>query len=144
MTTTLQQNSAVLDDHVDDPVDLEINACLDLDKPISFFLFAGAGSGKTRSLVRALQHMRERYGDRMRLRAQQIAVITYTNAACDEINRRLRFDPLFKIETIHSFVWDLIRGFNDDIRVWLSANLIDEIGRSRRPKQRVKRGRRHR
>lgn len=32
-------------------VDDEIYSCLDLDNPKSFFLFAGAGSGKTRTLV---------------------------------------------------------------------------------------------
>lgn len=127
MTTEPQQNSATIDDHIDDPVDVQIDACLDLDKPVSFFLFAGAGSGKTRSLVRALQEVRKRSGDRMRLRAQQIAVITYTNAACDEINRRLQFDPLFKVQTIHSFVWDLIKGFNADIRAWLRVSLAEEI-----------------
>ena len=30
--------------------DDEIQRCLSLDSPVSFFLYAGAGSGKTRSL----------------------------------------------------------------------------------------------
>jgi DNA helicase-2/ATP-dependent DNA helicase PcrA len=115
-------------DHVDDHVDSEINACLDLDHPTSFFLFAGAGSGKTRSLVTALDQLRLKSGRRLRLRGQQIAVITYTNAACDEINRRLDFDPLLSVLTIHSFVWNLIQGFNTDIRAWLKTSLTSEIG----------------
>jgi DNA helicase-2/ATP-dependent DNA helicase PcrA len=114
-------------DHIDDHVDSEIAVCLDLDKPRSFFLFAGAGSGKTQSLVASLQHLRGTLGERMRLHGQQVAVITYTNAACDEITRRLSFDPLIAVSTIHSFVWRLIKGFNADIRVWLKQCLENDI-----------------
>lgn len=114
-------------DHVDDHVDEEIDACIDLENPTSFFLFAGAGSGKTRSLVRALNQSRKKWGSRMRLRGQQIAVITYTNAACDEINRRLDYDPLYSLSTIHSFVWSLIQGFNFDIKAWLEIDLTTEL-----------------
>lgn len=115
------------DDHVDDCVDDQIITCLDLEHPKSFFLFAGAGSGKTRSLVTALNGLRAKSGKRMRLHGQQMAVITYTNAACDEIKRRLDFDPLVTVATIHSFVWDLIDGFNADIRLWLQSSLTTDI-----------------
>lgn len=37
----------------------EIYSCLNLDDPKSFFLYAGAGSGKTRSLVEVLKRFRE-------------------------------------------------------------------------------------
>ncbi len=63
----------------------------------------------------------------MRVRSQQVAVITYTNAACDEIIRRLDFDPLVSVSTIHSFVWRLIQGFNTDIRQWLQRSLARDI-----------------
>lgn len=33
-------------------------SCLDLKNPKSFFLFAGAGSGKTRSLVQVLKKIK--------------------------------------------------------------------------------------
>ena len=72
------------DDH---EVNREITACLNVEQPKSFFLFAGAGSGKTRALVTALDRLRSSSGKRMRLHGQQVAVITYTNAACDEIKR---------------------------------------------------------
>lgn len=36
--------------------------CLNLENPKSFFLFAGAGSGKTRALVEAMQMFRLKYG----------------------------------------------------------------------------------
>lgn len=116
-------SNVTLDDHVDE----EVAGFLSLEKPKSFFLFAGAGSGKTRSLVTALNYLAKTYRDTLRLRGRQIAVITYTNAACDEITRRTAFDPLFIVRTIHSFVWLQIQGFNTDIRAWLKDNLQREI-----------------
>lgn len=114
-------------DHVEDGVDEHISACLNLERPVSFFLFAGAGSGKTRSLVKALDRLRVESGKRLRLHGQRVGVITYTNAACDEIKRRLDFDPVVEVSTIHSFVWSLIGGHNYDIRQWLRTNLESEI-----------------
>ena len=120
---TNQTNNNDIDAHVDG----EIRTYLNLDTPKSFFMFAGAGSGKTRSLVKALEELRIQYGRRMRLRGQYVGVITYTNAACDEIKKRLGFDPLLVVKTIHSFVWDLISGFNNDIRAWLQVALGESI-----------------
>jgi DNA helicase-2/ATP-dependent DNA helicase PcrA len=115
-------------DETDAAADAEIAACLTHGKYRSFFLFAGAGSGKTRSLVEALKRLRTESGPRFRLRGQRIGVITYTNAACDEIKHRIDFDPLIEVSTIHSFVWSLINGFQNDIRTWLNQNLQVEIG----------------
>lgn len=114
-------------DDIDHGADAEIAVCLDLDNPRSFFLFAGAGSGKTRSLVRALDHVRTTSDARLRLKGQRVAVITFTNAARDEIKRRLEFDPVIEVSTIHSFAWALIGGLNHDIREWLRVNLRHEI-----------------
>ena len=124
----MQNNEVLDDDHVDDHVDDEIHAYLNLDEPKSFFLFAGAGSGKTRSLVKALKGVRKKSERRLRLNSQRIAVITYTRAACDEIKRRLDDDPLFSVSTIHSFTWDLIEYYQTDIKQWLQINLNTEIG----------------
>ncbi len=112
---------------IDDHVDGDIAACLDIENPRSFFLYAGAGSGKTSSLVKALEYIKGKNVAKLRLRGQQVAVITYTNAACDEIVRRIRFDPAFHVSTIHSFAWKLIAGFNSDIREWLRADLLASI-----------------
>ncbi|NJD51961.1 MAG: ATP-dependent helicase [Candidatus Methanoperedens sp.] len=111
----------------DNDIDEKIYSCLDLDNPLSFFLFAGAGSGKTRSLVNVLSKIRENNRQRLRLNGQQIAVITYTNAACDEIKHRLEYDPLFSISTIHSFVWELVKSYQLDIKKWIKINLENEI-----------------
>jgi DNA helicase-2/ATP-dependent DNA helicase PcrA len=123
----IQDTPETNDDHADDHVDDEIEACLNLEKPVSFFLSAGAGSGKTRSVVTALCRLRARDGHRLRMQGRRIGVITYTNAACDEIKSRLEYDPLIEVSTIHSFVWSLIAGFNEDIRHWLSEQLAAEI-----------------
>lgn len=119
------------DDNFDDAVDEEIADCLSLEKPTSFFVFAGAGSGKTRSLVAAINHVRNHDGGRCRrflaLHAKYVGVITFTKAATQEIVRRTRFDPVVRVSTIHSFAWELIAGFNDDIREWLAKKLRDDL-----------------
>jgi len=101
--------------------------CLNLDNSRSFFLFAGAGSGKTRALVDAMQMFREKYGEEFRLSARKVAVITYTNVACDEIKHRIDYDPMFSVSTIHSFAWEMIRSYHNDIREWLGHNLTIQI-----------------
>jgi DNA helicase-2/ATP-dependent DNA helicase PcrA len=119
--------TATVDDDVDASVDAEIAGCLDLSAPRSFFLFAGAGSGKTRSLVTSLKHVQEQFGDTLKLKGQRVGVITFTNAASDEIKSRLAFDPLIDVSTIHSFAWSLINGLNRDIRDWLRVKLAADI-----------------
>lgn len=119
--------TVAVDNNIDASVDDEIYGCLNPDNPKSFFLFAGAGSGKTGSLVKVLKRFKEQYGNRFRLTRQQVAVITYTNAACDEILNRLEYDPIFSVSTIHSFAWELIKYFTHDIREWLINNLQTEI-----------------
>lgn len=114
-------------DELDLHVDEVIKECLDPRAPRSFFLFAGAGSGKTRSLVAALDHLRGTVGKDLRLRGRKVAVITYTKAARDEIIRRTQFDPVIAVSTIHSFAWTLIDGFNHDIREWLRVTLSADI-----------------
>jgi len=104
-----------------------MSSCLNLENPKSFFLFAGAGSGKTRALVEAMQMFRKKYGQEFRLSAKKVAVITYTNAACDEIKHRIDYDSIFAVSTIHSFAWELIRTYHKDIREWLSNNLEEAI-----------------
>lgn len=117
------------DNCLDDKVDEELLACLNLQNPKSFFLFAGAGSGKTRSLVNVLEQIKDKYGDELKLRRKNVAIITYTNAACDEIIHRLKNDPTFAVSTIHSFAWELIRHYTADIKNWLRTlnKEIDEL-----------------
>jgi len=112
---------------IDIPADAEILDSLTSHPPKSFFLYAGAGSGKTRSLVQALVALRDKRGEELWMRGQRVGVITYTNKATDEIKRRLDFNALIEVSTIHSFAWSLLEGHTTDIRGWLEANLKDEI-----------------
>jgi DNA helicase-2/ATP-dependent DNA helicase PcrA len=113
------------DNAIDDHVDRKIQECIREKK--NFFMFAGAGSGKTRSLVNALQFIANEYGMDLCLRSKQIAVITYTNAACDEIMRRVGYKPLFAVSTIHSFLWELIKPYQKDIKEWMKNKLVADI-----------------
>ena len=121
-------------------VNEKIFSCLDLENPKSFFLFAGAGSGKTRSLVDVLKRFQEENVQRLRLNGQKVAIITYTNAACDEIKRRLDFDPTFVVSTIHSFSWELIRPYHIDIREWLRTHLNSDISDLKEKQQKGRAG----
>ena len=117
----------IKDNNIDDHVDEVIYDCLNFDKPKSFFLFAGAGSGKTRSLVNVLKKIRKEKKQQLKINRQQIAIITYTNAACDDIKIRLGYDSIFSVSTIHSFIWELIENYHADIKEWIKIDLTDKI-----------------
>ena len=131
----------LLDDHVDDHVDEEIQRCFTKENPKCFFVFAGAGSGKTRSLIKTLTFLDKTLGDWLLTNRKQIAVITYTNAACDEISRRLHYKSIFSVSTIHSFLWELIKNYQSDIKEWVinAINLeIAELSEKQRKSKAVK------
>lgn len=117
----------LFDDHVDDHVDKEIEECFSKEKPKCFFVFAGAGSGKTRSLINTLTFLDNEMGKWLLSNGKQVAVITYTNAACDEISRRLHYKSIFSVSTIHSFLWELIKNHQLDIKAWLTESVKTEI-----------------
>ncbi len=117
----------ILDDQIDDHVDEEIKLCFSKDNPTSFFMFAGAGSGKTKSLIRALSFLDNEIGSELSAYSKQVAVVTYTNAACDEISRRLQYKPIFMVSTIHSFLWELIKYYQADIKTWVAESLKKDI-----------------
>lgn len=91
-----------------------------LDRDQSFLLEAGAGAGKTFSLIKALQYLIEKRGDAMLRKHQRIACITYTNVASNEISSRIDGHPVVVSTTIHAFCWSLIRDFQPQLRDHLS------------------------
>jgi DNA helicase-2/ATP-dependent DNA helicase PcrA len=103
------------------PADRELRALLDQGYP-RFTMISGAGSGKTTSLVKALAHIVETRGDRLRRQGQQVACITYTEIAASEIYSDLAETPLAHVSTIHSFLWTVIRPFQNDIRAWVACD----------------------
>lgn len=115
------------DNHIDDHVDDEIINCFNEENKKSFFMFAGAGSGKTRSLVKLLSYLKDNRKEVLNNFSQKIAVITYTNAACDEILDRVDYDDVFQVQTIHSFLWECIKSFQIDIKKWIKNEVENEI-----------------
>jgi DNA helicase-2/ATP-dependent DNA helicase PcrA len=109
-------------DH-DSKVDGSIKDCLGIGSGASFIAFAGAGSGKTYSLKKALDFLKSQHSKDFPRQGKQIAVVTFTNNAADEIKDRIEQNPIFVVSTIHSFCWSTISGFNEDIRKWY----LDEI-----------------
>ncbi|WP_459619536.1 UvrD-helicase domain-containing protein [Burkholderia sp. 3C] len=90
-------------------------------------MVAGAGSGKTTSLIKALSHLGETRGPALRRAGQQIACITYTEVAVGEITADVGATALFHISTIHSFLWNIIRSFQVDIGVWVAERIGEKI-----------------
>lgn len=127
MTKTITLEEYSIDNHIDDHVEKEIQDCFSTEDPKCFFVFAGAGSGKTRSLINTLTFLDKERGKSLLMKGKQIAVITYTNAACDEISRRLQYKPIFSVSTIHSFLWDLIKSYQADIKEWVTQFIQKEI-----------------
>ena len=82
----------------------------------SFRLEAGAGAGKTYSLVKALHRIIDEEGPQFIRRRQKVACITYTNVATDEITRRTDGHPAVQASTIHSFCWELCKNFQSNLR----------------------------
>ena len=108
----------------DTSTDIEIKECIEARQ--SFSVVAGAGSGKTRSLIKALFFVRKTKGVTLNTNAQKVVCITYTNSAVDVIQRRLDQDPLFKVSTIHSFIWGEIARFQSEIRSQLAVKLLPQ------------------
>ena len=113
--------------NIDNQVDAALEKCILSIPRKSFFLFAGAGSGKTYSLVLLLKKIRKSIGKEILLHGKKVAVITYTNAATNEIINRLDYSPVFHISTIHSFVWDIIKYFQGDIKKLYCHYIEEEI-----------------
>jgi DNA helicase-2/ATP-dependent DNA helicase PcrA len=87
-----------------------------------FRVEAGAGAGKTYSLVEALQYLIKNKARDYEKQGQQIACITYTNVAANEIKERTDNHPIIFTDTIHAFSWNLLKGFQPTLR-----SLIPEL-----------------
>lgn len=81
-----------------------------------FRVEAGAGAGKTYSLIEALNYFCDNKATELEKNGQKIACITYTNVAKDEIRERTDNQPVILTDTIHSFAWSLLKGFQPALR----------------------------
>lgn len=91
-----------------------VNHCIDHHQ--SFRLEAGAGAGKTYSLVQALKRLISERGSDYLRRGQRVACITYTNVAKREISQEIDEHPAVLVETIHAFCWRCMGQFQSALR----------------------------
>jgi len=113
---------------LDTPTDIALRARLSEEGTRHFIMIAGAGSGKTTSLIKALNYLKQSRGHQIQRQAQQIACVTYTDVAVEEILGDVGHDPLFHVSTIHSFLWSVIKPFQIDLHAWVRQRLAEKIG----------------
>lgn len=91
----------------------KIKNCIDNRK--SFCFDAGAGSGKTYTLIQTINYILSSYGKELTRNHQKIMVITYTNAATNEILSRIGSTQLVDVSTIHTRLWKVIEPFQNQL-----------------------------
>lgn len=82
-----------------------------IDENRHFILEAGAGSGKTHTLMQTINYLQNGNRKKNLGKKQNILCITYTNVAKNEIIERLDCYKGITIATMHEFLWDFIKQF---------------------------------
>jgi DNA helicase-2/ATP-dependent DNA helicase PcrA len=80
-----------------------------LDSKTNFLLSGGAGSGKTYTLIQTLHHVFKSNPK------ANVACITYTNVAANEIKERSPYSKL-RVSTIHDFLWDELKEYQKNMK----------------------------
>lgn len=93
--------------------------CLEVGR--NFRLEAGAGAGKTYSLVAALRKLIDERGAGLMHAGQQVACITFTEVAKEEIASEIEAHPAILVNTIHGFSWAFISRFQKTLRSLVAA-----------------------
>lgn len=88
----------------------------------NFRLEAGAGAGKTYSLVTALKKIIAESGPALMHAGQQVACVTYTEVARQEIANEIEEHPAILVNTIHGFGWAFISRFQKTLRELVTAH----------------------
>ena len=99
----------------------EIKDCI--EKKENFCLDAGAGSGKTHTLVSTINYLKITKPE------SKIICITYTNNAKNEIVSRLSDVNNVFVSTIHEFIWKNICKFQASLRVEVNKCIIEKISK---------------
>lgn len=89
----------------------------------SFRVEAGAGAGKTFSLMKVIDWLESHKKNEFAKVGQHVACITYTNAAVDVIKSRLKSENFIQPCTIHNFAWGLMKRFQSSL-----IRDVDELG----------------
>lgn len=106
-------------------VEEQIYNCIDNGQ--SFILDAGAGSGKTWTLIQTLKYIISQEGSHLKKNHQKIVCITYTNVAKDEIKERLEYNELVLVNTIHEFIWFAIKQYQRQLKEKFLEYLDEKI-----------------
>lgn len=114
-----------MSEYIQTEADHKVAECLAAKQ--SFAMIAGAGSGKTASLIEALKLIRSEHSNNLRKNAQRVACITYTKRAVQVIASRLGHDDLYIVSTLHSFLWGEIKTFKKDIRNALKQHRLPQL-----------------
>ncbi|MGF9741459.1 UvrD-helicase domain-containing protein [Priestia megaterium] len=104
-------------------IEKKVFACI--DNLESFIIEAGAGSGKTWTLVQAILYVIQQKGTSFKKKNQKIGCITYTNVAKEEIISRTKANDLVEVKTIHDFLWEIVKPFQKELKQELVL-LIEE------------------
>lgn len=100
-----------------------------IDNKESFILDAGAGSGKTTSLIESLKYVLHKESESLTRNNQKIVCITYTNIAKNVIIERLEHNDLVMVSTIHDFLWSCISQFKKELKVKLIESIDEKIAK---------------
>lgn len=93
-----------------------------LDDRRNFKLEAGAGAGKTYSLIQALRRILENKPVYLPRSDQRVACLTYTKVARDEIKARTDEDPAIFADTLHGFLWEMISPYQKALTAVLRSS----------------------
>lgn len=88
---------------------------------------AGAGAGKTYSLIESLKYIINNKAEKLAHHNQNIICITYTNVATNEIKERLGNTKLVNVSTIHERLWDLISPYRKQLVEIHTEKLNEEL-----------------
>jgi DNA helicase II / ATP-dependent DNA helicase PcrA len=97
-----------------------------IDGGKSFIVHAGAGAGKTYTLIESIKYILSHKLNTLRKHNQKIICITYTNVAVDEIRHRLGESRFVQVSTIHEMLWQQINLYQQHELVELHKNKLEK------------------
>jgi len=97
-----------------------------INSKTNFLLSGGAGCGKTDTLKRTLEYI---FSDPI-LKRNNVACITFTNAAANEIKSRIE-NPNLHVSTIHEFLWSCIKQHQAELKLSLLTLIEEEKKKTR-------------
>lgn len=107
--------------------DIDKNIIKTLCEKKSFRVEAGAGSGKTYSLMKVIEWLQENKRIEYKKNGKNVACLTFTNAAVDVIKSRLSEESFINPSTIHTFAWNAIKQFQETIiKILSEKNLLPD------------------